>query len=542
MFIHKKGRRRISQLAFCCVSLLCFLECSWSSSLCFISCRLLPHHTLKVLSNTPSSDYLSQSYTCAPHTHTLLHFSHDHNHQITCHIHSFSTQSHNMAILTTIPPEILLQIIICLPTSSHFLSLSHTSHYFYSFLSTHAKAICNKHITTYHRNASSILLSQYSINGWLVPTHACISKSEQQADRWVSRPSCLECGIHWGQSDGDSSCPHQSPSLHHPGQNKKQRRLLDCLCLPVPCLKQRLQRRKGNQKYAWVETSVPFAIKLTEPGPQYLLFLERYSTEIVVREMMRRDSGDMGRGREEVDGEFEKRVGVYCVQNFLRDVEREGEKLVRCRDRSLLSSAQDQYPVVSRNSFGKDGRMIWGKLAGKLKSGLSGSCARGKGARNGYTSISSSNSHTQVPPKHITTRPLLFGEIARAEEEGTTTAPPRLGWKRGLIWYHANPIISPIENNTATNATVESNKCSIVSSRPAMGAAVSDSLIYTKTGVTASTTTEIFKMNSVDSSELEGAKSDITMRGMEAPVLARSGRRLGRVVERFRNGVKGWKA
>jgi hypothetical protein len=123
-----------------------------------------------------------------------------------------------MPSIQTLPPELLLHTISFLPTSA-LLPLTRTSHYLHTFISTHASSICNTHITT-HYSLEAAVLHPVLKNGWLVPTLPGV------------RETCKKY------------CEQPLGSLH----------------------KERMMR--------WGKK-----MKLSEPGPQFLRFLELYGRD-----------------------------------------------------------------------------------------------------------------------------------------------------------------------------------------------------------------------------------------------------------------------
>jgi hypothetical protein len=123
--------------------------------------------------------------------------------------------------LTVLPPEILLKVIPLLPVAS-FFELTHTSTHLRAFMKLHAATICNDAIEQGFSHISDQLDTQYS-NGWLVPRKPIFSRTEGGLRE-------RKIGAIRGPSGGCDSWKR------------------------------------------WKSTDL--RIQLTDPGPQYLFFLE----------------------------------------------------------------------------------------------------------------------------------------------------------------------------------------------------------------------------------------------------------------------------
>ena len=119
--------------------------------------------------------------------------------------------------LTNLPPELHLKIIPLLPAAS-FFDLAHTSAHLRAFMKLHAPTICNTAIELHFSQVSYKLISQ-RINGWLVPSHPIVARVEEEVRK--EKIDLIKKYPHWGWK--------------------------------IPYLR----------------------MKLTEPGPQYLFFLEK---------------------------------------------------------------------------------------------------------------------------------------------------------------------------------------------------------------------------------------------------------------------------
>ena len=323
-----------------------------------------------------------------------------------------------MANLTTIPPELLLCIISHLPSSKSFLAISQTSTYLRSFFIHHAPTICNTHITTNHSRSSAILLSSHHhSSGWLVPQHSCVRTEERRIYRdkiLSSNCSCRSCRLFLLTSRRRSSASSLTLS-------EMSIEAGSCFpCIPT------LRPTPMEPALCRAEEALKGTVKLTEPGPQYLVFLEKYGRDIEIRDDMvaswRKGQsvvshvGAVDITQEEKEkSRFNFTVGNYSVRRFLEDVE----------------SGMARRDVTPPNSTARDDRpkQSW---KDKLKS------------------------KTKVFRKHqkeqdvvVTTRqPLMFGEI---EKIGAVSEPRRDEWLKGLIWYY-HPQVTSLEPSSLSEA------------------------------------------------------------------------------------------
>ena len=88
-------------------------------------------------------------------------------------------QSKPTDLLSTLAPELLVQVIAELPLSS-FLDLKHTSTFFRNFLKNNASTICNHAIRTRFPYEEKLLQSAL-MAGWLMPTHPWFANLERFA-------------------------------------------------------------------------------------------------------------------------------------------------------------------------------------------------------------------------------------------------------------------------------------------------------------------------------------------------------------------------
>ncbi|PMD30951.1 hypothetical protein L207DRAFT_611640 [Hyaloscypha variabilis F] len=84
----------------------------------------------------------------------------------------------DLDFLTSLPPEILLNIVSRLP-SKFFLDLVHTSKHLRNFMKLNANLICNEAIRSRFHLQSALLHSE-TASGWLVPTHQKLIDDEKR--------------------------------------------------------------------------------------------------------------------------------------------------------------------------------------------------------------------------------------------------------------------------------------------------------------------------------------------------------------------------
>jgi len=205
--------------------------------------------------------------------------------------------------LISVPAEILLRIISYLPSSVDFLPLVQTCHGLRRFFKAHAAQIANTRILSMYQFESKIIESKF-VNGWLVPTHSCVTKEEEKFLRDKTTSCCLNSRRQWLSDE------------------------------PLPSFV--LRTRATNHMCS--ETHDPrLTIQLSAPGPQYLRFLEEYNFEIRVnyeiqiKKLAEENTGNStdteiqgmeGEIVEMTSEEFEWRVGHYAVHKFLTKIDR----------------------------------------------------------------------------------------------------------------------------------------------------------------------------------------------------------------------------
>lgn len=134
--------------------------------------------------------------------------------------------------LTGLPAELLLKIIPHLPLQS-FFDLSHTSSFLRYFLKIHASLICNDAIGSYFPEQAKILETKKRL-GWLVPTNEELQRREEFFS------DCLGIDLR-----DRRLCEHNPSKKVH--------------CTPFEDL----------------TDFRDFQIKISDPGPQYLFFLQK---------------------------------------------------------------------------------------------------------------------------------------------------------------------------------------------------------------------------------------------------------------------------
>ena len=134
--------------------------------------------------------------------------------------------------ITALPAELLLKIFPHLPLQS-FYHLSHTSSFLRHFIQTHASLLCNDAIKAYFPVQAKIMETE-KISGWLVPTYEELRKREELFS------DCM------GYDLRDLRLCQHNPTK------------------TVPC-----------EPFDSLTDFRRFQVKITNPGPQYLMFLQR---------------------------------------------------------------------------------------------------------------------------------------------------------------------------------------------------------------------------------------------------------------------------
>ncbi|KAH8816017.1 hypothetical protein F5884DRAFT_205206 [Xylogone sp. PMI_703] len=212
--------------------------------------------------------------------------------------------THPAPNLANLPPELLLRVISHLPTTS-YLPLVQTCQGLRLFFAQHAAHICNTQIQLRFAREAEMMQTIWK-DGWLVPSQPCVRREEQKLLRWKAR-NCSSCRL-WYVSMADES--KQLEAWRHysmvggGSSSSVEEEFGDWRSL----------RCTGNHANS-------LRVSLSEPGPQYLKFLEEYAFEIQVRwemeqhplECMKRDDGPDGIRTDR----FEFMVGNYAVRKFL---------------------------------------------------------------------------------------------------------------------------------------------------------------------------------------------------------------------------------
>ena len=346
-----------------------------------------------------------------------------------------------MSSLTTIPPEILLTIISHLPSSSHLLALTQTSTHLRAFTHTHAAQICNIFINTRFPLASSLLRSAHDPNtNFLIPTHPLIKDCEDNI--LGSVPASISCDL-----DNESLLPFSLPTRSKPltDINRSKIRFTQCPCpscrdfiLPNANgyrveLNSTQSFQNGHEMMEYdpqegcrSKNEIKSMTRLSQPGPQYLVFLERYAWDIEARwrmvERKKKELEEKGEAVGDGDGDqwdWEFMVGKYCVERFLRDAER-----VMRYTGAIDPPSDDEVDEFSSSSSSKD-TMKRGLLRKKL-------CRRNTPppAKNSAGNSSGNEVREKGKQKTVVKVKMMFGEIEKGElkiEKET--------WVKGLLWY-----------------------------------------------------------------------------------------------------------
>ncbi|KAK2627078.1 hypothetical protein QTJ16_003044 [Diplocarpon rosae] len=326
--------------------------------------------------------------------------------------------------LTSLPPELLLQILGHLPSAASLLPLSQTSTYLQSFiLGTHARSIVNALITVHHAASAALLGAQVNESGWLVPTRRCVLEAEQKVVRErVQRSGCM-CGSCREVLLDSSSAPGSDGSLEREGGR------WNCLSPSAAALWP--SRRHTH-------TPIPTPFLLTLPGPLFLVFLERYEWELSTRHAMRQAAPATPAQQREDERRFDFVVGHWLVRRFLDDVERDFGAGVSGPSRSRSRSRwEEKSGWVGDAEKWESNRERVQRYLSRVRGSVGG--ARAKMADAG-----------DEPKK------LFFGEITPplSSPPSSSPAPPFSSsscssssssptWTRGLLWYYGIPTPAP---------------------------------------------------------------------------------------------------
>lgn len=184
-------------------------------------------------------------------------------------------------------------------------------------------------------------------------------------------------------------------------------------CLPALSMSTTARGKECKAREALKRT-----VKLTEPGPQFLVFLERYGWEVEARwdvyvKQLLAKVKEEDEDEEEEEGiqvmveekdanlkAFEFMVGNYCVRRFLEDAGRE-----------LTSFSElSQSKMTQPRTFKERMRKMFKK-----------SCEKEVKEKK------------KVETSSRPSPPRMFGEI---EKSPTTAVVEKDTWVKGLLWYH----------------------------------------------------------------------------------------------------------
>jgi hypothetical protein len=339
----------------------------------------------------------------------------------------------------------------------------------------HATTICNNAILTNYGKAARILQSTYEESGWLVPTHPAIKNEERR----ILRDKILFSGC---------KCPPCHLTIQTSSSSNLSLSDLDTIqgimglnCLPG-----------FRPTHCKAKKEIESCLKLSSPGPQYLVFLEKYSWEIVTRhsmsslspstsnqesqtstaapsptgtsssnttaasppdipnEISEEENDERQRDREEREKKeamFEFMVGNYCVRRFLDSAEK-----------ALSSfSSSTNTPSNPTNSSSKQTQLS--KLSAKLRKRL-----RKSKQRVHVTEVDAESEVEEVildqereaeEEREVAVevretpqpRRMMFGEIppsslplpsSNSDEKPLMPSPRKHGegWEDGLFWYY----------------------------------------------------------------------------------------------------------
>ncbi|CZR59954.1 uncharacterized protein PAC_09849 [Phialocephala subalpina] len=191
-------------------------------------------------------------------------------------------------------------------------------------------------------------------------------------------------------------------------------------CLPIPASLMGVSECRAK-------TALESTVKLTEAGPQFLVFLERYGWQVETRWAVflkhQQDTGTIKEGEEdeqedtaeevdEEDGEvkmggkeeerivFEFMIGNYCVKKFLEDAERDltSFKSLAAFPSTPAIKVKEKFKVKVKERFRRKEKVEKKKEVTEA---------------------------VPAPRK-------MFGEI----EKAPTIAVEKDSWVKGILWYH----------------------------------------------------------------------------------------------------------
>jgi hypothetical protein len=283
--------------------------------------------------------------------------------------------------LHTLPAELLLTIIAYLPTTS-YQPLTRTSHTLRAFFGNHASKICNQRILSHFSAEATILKASFTAvdsmgHTWLVPTHEAVLRAEQNL---------------WDREGSVSSL-----NSRHTDEDALafQKRML-----------------------------------LSQPGPQFLLFLERRGWEVQTRHSMMEDklrlvqetsdpgSWDSGleRTKMQLNSFLSWSLERGVVRGFLEELGTFSEAFLH-----------DEQPAVD-DTYDKRPETFQNRLRSKSKA-----------LKAKFAILGRRKNHKQPEGGS-----LLFGEIpSDSEKSGISTKELEIsGISEGLLWYHGRMGVS----------------------------------------------------------------------------------------------------
>ncbi|KAG9231188.1 hypothetical protein BJ875DRAFT_470194, partial [Amylocarpus encephaloides] len=281
--------------------------------------------------------------------------SHTHNQSLS------STPASSKPKLETLPPELLLNIVSYLPPSA-FFPLSAVSTKLQTFMHTQLSSICNTRILTYHAYPASILSSDFKLNpltgsSWLLPTHPAVLQAEE--------------GI-WD----------------HEGS--------------------------GSPHHGYVEDKL--RLRISRPGPQFLLFLERRAWEVEARYEME--------CKEDGGGHMAWALERFCVRPFLEELSGASSP--------TPTTTLATPPIKCRPSF----RHVVTRQKEKIKTKTLGVIRAIKPRKSQKPESATLSSKSTS---------LLFGEVTESIDEKSArwleieAHEKNNGLKAGLVWYFGVP-------------------------------------------------------------------------------------------------------
>jgi hypothetical protein len=318
------------------------------------------------------------------------------------------------------------------------------------------------------------LQSSYEESGWLVPTHPAIKNEERR----ILRDKILFSGC---------KCPPCHLTIQTSSSSNLSLSDLDTIqgimglnCLPG-----------FRPTHCKAKKDIDSCLKLSSPGPQYLVFLEKYSWEIVTRhsmsslspstshqesqtltaapsptgtsssnttaasppdtptEISEEENNERQRDREEREKRqamFEFMVGNYCVRRFLDSAEK------------ALSSLSSTTTTPPNPTTPSSTQTQLSKLSAKLRKRLQKSKQRVQVIEVAVESdveveveevipdrdaeLGENQNDQEREEREVRAEPrrMMFGEIppSNSNEKPLMPSPRKLGegWEDGLFWYY----------------------------------------------------------------------------------------------------------